>query len=99
MQPAHTYSWQRPFANKRFRILFVDDNLYAVKTVRRILEDAGYIVFSATNYVDALQILDSTHIHLGIFDLNLAGDAESGTIKKQLARWLPKKERPEPKKK
>ncbi|MEO1287006.1 MAG: hypothetical protein AAFV93_04505 [Chloroflexota bacterium] len=77
MQSAHTYSWQHPFPNNRFRILFVDDNLYAVKTVRRILENAGYTVYSATNYDDALAILYQTHIHLGIFDLNLAGDDEA----------------------
>jgi|GEM_PF-6716076 len=78
MQPAHTIQWQHPFNNNRFHILFVDDEPYAISSVRKVLEGAGYTVYTATSYQEALDILQSTHIHLGIFDLNLARKDEVG---------------------
>lgn len=77
MQPSHTFLWKNAFENHRYRILFVDDKLYALKSVSAILRKAGYVVYTAQTYEEAIKILDETHIHLGIFDLNLAGDAES----------------------
>ncbi|MEL6407327.1 MAG: response regulator [Chloroflexota bacterium] len=73
-QPIPT--WQMPHNPARYRILFVDDQLYAVRSVRKILERAGYTVFTASTYQDARAIIDTEHIHLGIFDINLARSAD-----------------------
>ncbi|MGJ3240940.1 MAG: response regulator [Anaerolineae bacterium] len=77
MQPVQSFDWQQTFTNDRFRILFVDDNLFALKSIRSILERAGYVVYTATNREEALDMLACQHIHLGIFDLNLARESDS----------------------
>ncbi len=76
MPSTQTFLWKRPFENHRYRILFVDDHLYALNSVSKILEKAGYVVYTAQTADKALAILNNTHIHLGIFDLNLAGESE-----------------------
>jgi DNA-binding response OmpR family regulator len=63
--------WQNPYPPHRYRIFFVDDAPYFVDTVRDVLEGAGYTVFTARTKEDAVRILSETHIHLGIFDINL----------------------------
>lgn len=78
MQPTRTVQWKQPFDNKRFRILFVDDEPFAVSSVRKVLEAAAYTVYTAETYDEAIDILASTHIHLGIFDLNLSRKDETG---------------------
>ena len=79
MPSTQTFLWKQAFGNHRYRILFVDDKLYALKSVSEILENAGYVVYTAQTYDSALEILENRHIHLGIFDLNLAGESESAS--------------------
>lgn len=66
--------WRNSYPTHRYRIFFVDDQLYTLDTVRDVLEDAGYMVFTAETREEAEQVLSKTHVHLGIFDINLKED-------------------------
>lgn len=71
-----TQEWHTHYPMHRFRIFFVDDEPYFVDTVRDVLEDAGYTVFTAETKADAEKILSETHIHLAIFDISLEENTE-----------------------
>jgi DNA-binding response OmpR family regulator len=74
---AKKHDWKNPYPKARYRIFFVDDLPYWVRKVRETLSAAGYTVFTANNREDALALLSETHIHLGIFDVNLSHAEES----------------------
>ncbi len=52
-------------------ILVVDDEPDILKTIRRILEKADYIISTANTEKEALSIIETGHIDLVISDLNL----------------------------
>ena len=87
MQPTQSFVWKQAFENNRYRILFVDDHLFTLKSVQPILEGAGYIVYTAQTYDAAMEILKGNHIHLGIFDLNL-DDSAPGDIEPENTEGL-----------
>jgi DNA-binding response OmpR family regulator len=74
---AKTQNWKNPYPKARYRIFFLDDLPYWVRKVRETLVSAGYTVFTASNREEALALLNDTHLHLGIFDVNLAHGEES----------------------
>lgn len=52
-----------------FQILVAEDNSNSAKLMQIILNQAGYKVITATNGVEALEIMDSKHIDLIILDI------------------------------
>ncbi|MDL2236301.1 response regulator transcription factor [Christensenellaceae bacterium OttesenSCG-928-K19] len=50
-------------------ILIVEDNQNLRKLMRIHLENAGYSIFEAENGVDALEVMEQTHIHLMVVDI------------------------------
>jgi DNA-binding response OmpR family regulator len=76
MQARHQ-ELQTPYPKARYRIFFLDDLPFWVRKVRDTLVNAGYSVFTAMNREEALALLNDTHVHLGIFDVNLAHGEEN----------------------
>src|SRR5688572_31501950 len=76
MQAKHQ-ELQSLYPKARYRIFFLDDLPFWVRKVRDTLANAGYSVFTAMNREDALTLLNDTHVHLGIFDVNLSHGEES----------------------
>jgi DNA-binding response OmpR family regulator len=64
-------------ARARPAILIVDDEPSLRKAIPRLLEPAGYRVFTATGSEDALALVRAEHFDAVICDLHLVG--ESGT--------------------
>lgn len=52
-----------------FQILVAEDNLNSAKLMKIILNQAGYKVVTATNGIEALEIIDSKHIDLIVLDV------------------------------
>ena len=52
-----------------FHILVVDDDKNTRLLLRAVLEGAGYTVFSASNGVEALSVMDKEHIDLVVLDV------------------------------
>ncbi|MBE6716009.1 MAG: response regulator transcription factor [Ruminococcaceae bacterium] len=52
-----------------FQILVAEDNLNSAKLMKIILNQAGYKVVTATNGIEALEIMDSKHIDLIVLDV------------------------------
>jgi two-component system, NtrC family, response regulator HydG len=50
-------------------ILVVDDSSNILELIRRNLSSKGYIVYTVSNVIDAIKLLESTTIHLVITDL------------------------------
>lgn len=57
--------------NQKAYILVVDDSENMLEIIRRNLSSKGYIVYTATNVVDAISFLESTAIDLVITDLKM----------------------------
>ncbi len=53
------------------QILIVDDEVKIIEIVKAYLESSGYNVLTAINGVDALEILEKTHVDLLLLDLML----------------------------
>ena len=53
------------------KILVVDDAPVVLRVIKKILADKGYRVFTATNAVEAISILDKNYIDLVITDLKM----------------------------
>ena len=56
-----------------FNILVVDDDKNTRMFFRGVLENAGYTVFSASNGLEALAVLDREHIDLAVLDIMMPG--------------------------
>lgn len=56
-----------------FNILVVDDDKNTRMFFRGVLENAGYTVFSASNGIEALDMLDREHIDLAVLDIMMPG--------------------------
>jgi len=67
------------------RVLLVDDEADVLLGLRRILEEAGFLVSSATNLQSAMTMLQSETFHLVLTDLYL-GDTDLGYQIAELAR-------------
>ncbi len=52
-----------------FQILVAEDNLNSQKLMRIILNQAGYKVVTASNGIEALEIMDSKHVDLIVLDV------------------------------
>lgn len=52
-----------------FRVLIVDDDKNIRFLMREVFEMENYVVFSASNGLEALKILDSEHIDIAIVDI------------------------------
>lgn len=52
-----------------FQILVAEDNLNSAKLMKIILNQAGYKVVTASNGIEALEIMDSKHIDLIVLDV------------------------------
>lgn len=52
-----------------FQILVAEDNLNSAKLMRIILNQAGYKVVTASNGIEALEIMDTKHIDLIVLDV------------------------------
>ncbi len=52
-----------------FQILVAEDNLNSQKLMKIILNQAGYKVITASNGIEALEIMDSKHIDLIVLDV------------------------------
>ena len=52
-----------------FRILVVDDNKHTRKLFKAVLESEKYIVFTAENGIEALQLMDREHVDLVVLDI------------------------------
>ncbi len=52
-----------------FQILVAEDNLNSAKLMKIILNQAGYKVVTATNGIEALEIIDTKHIDLIVLDV------------------------------
>lgn len=55
------------------RILIVDDSAATLEVLQRNLVSAGYMVFTALNVGEAIQVLDGTPIDLVVTDLKMPG--------------------------
>lgn len=56
-----------------FNILVVDDDKNTRMFFRGVLENAGYTVFSASNGIEAIDMLDREHIDLAVLDIMMPG--------------------------
>ena len=61
-------------------ILLADNNIDFLQTRRVLLEQAGYKVITASNLIEARQLLGSTHIDLAILDIRLEDDKDEKDI-------------------
>lgn len=52
-----------------FHILVVEDNKYTAQLMRVVLKRAGYEVFEASNGLEALHVIDESHIDLIVLDI------------------------------
>ena len=52
-----------------FKILVVDDDKNTRRLMRAVLEDARYEVETAADGVDALRVMDETHVDLAVLDV------------------------------
>ena len=55
------------------RVLVVDDEHVVCSNVIAFLEDEGFTVFSAPSGEEALRLLDTLEVHVGIIDMRLPG--------------------------
>ncbi len=58
-------------ANRRFKLLAVDDNLNTLEIIKRILGNSGYDVLTCDNMITAIEILENQTIELVITDLKM----------------------------
>ncbi len=65
--------FQASVAQRRFRILAVDDQLDTLMMIVRVLEAEQYIVSTATNGSDALRMIDERMPDLLVLDYKMAG--------------------------
>lgn len=61
----NNYEKRRPM----FQILVAEDNANSAKLMRIILNQAGYKVITASNGIEALEIMDTKHIDLIVLDV------------------------------
>lgn len=54
-----------------YRVLLVDDNEMALRTLRRQLEDEGFYVRTAINEAEALDLMREERFHVAVVDLRL----------------------------
>src|SRR3989339_1342084 len=59
--------------NKKFKILIVDDQIEALKSLEFLFEEFGYMVTLVDNGVKALQILKSSYFDVVLMDINMPG--------------------------
>ena len=55
------------------RILVIDDEELLIKTMNKLLEKAGYEVYTVKNGDDALAIVEEENFDLGICDIRMPG--------------------------
>lgn len=67
---------------KNMKIMLVDDEERFLATTQKILFKKGIEVVTATSGAAALQILDSSHIHVVILDVKMPGMDGNETLKK-----------------
>jgi type II secretory ATPase GspE/PulE/Tfp pilus assembly ATPase PilB-like protein/FixJ family two-component response regulator/RNA polymerase subunit RPABC4/transcription elongation factor Spt4 len=72
---------------KRFTLLFVDDEENVLQALRRIFLDENYEILTATSGVDALKIMESTIVHLVISDHRMPGMIGSELLREIKNRW------------
>ena len=52
-----------------FQIMIVEDDIHAAKLMKAILTRAGYTVCQASDGIEALELLDNTHVDLIVLDV------------------------------
>ena len=74
----------------RFRVLVVDDDRQILRSFRLCLEDAGYSVATALDFVSAEQKLAESVFSLCFLDLRLGEDSALDLLPRlrQLAPWM-----------
>ena len=56
-------------SDKMYKILIAEDESDIIELLRLYLENAGFIVIGAADGIEALNIIESVHIDLAIFDI------------------------------
>ena len=64
---------RRILDNKDIHILVVDDSPDTLEVIQRNLKSHGFVVFTASSVVDAVQLLESTPIAIVITDMKMPG--------------------------
>ena len=64
----------------RKNILLVEDDWVVSRVLSRALLHRGYEISHAANEEDASQLIESSHVHYAILDLNLGGHTSLGLI-------------------
>lgn len=59
--------------HKKPTVLLVDDELFVLRALRRVLEDAGMNVISACTPVEAMGVMDDCHIDVVVADERMPG--------------------------
>lgn len=62
-----------PQKTERYRLLFVDDEANVLKSLRRVFRQENYLIQTASNADEALQILAAEPVHLMITDYKMPG--------------------------
>lgn len=52
-----------------FRILIVEDDMHTQRLMQAVIKNAGYIVHTASNGKEALEVIDKQHIDLVLLDI------------------------------
>ncbi|MBI5213262.1 MAG: Flp pilus assembly complex ATPase component TadA [Nitrospirae bacterium] len=72
---------------KRFTLLFVDDEENVLHALRRIFLDENYEILTAASGEDALNIMENTVVHLVISDHRMPGMLGSELLREIKNRW------------
>lgn len=72
---------------RRFTLLFVDDEENVLHALRRIFLDENYEILTATSGEDALKIMENTVVHLIISDHKMPGMLGSELLREIKNRW------------
>lgn len=75
-------------AAQEAKILLVDDEATLLQGTKRFLESEGYIVFSASNASEAMEILNSSEIDIAVIDYKMP-DTNGLTLLKEIKSKYP----------